>query len=97
VNRNGLKQKKLGGGRKENRGEQRRKKKKKGEGARNNRREILQKEGGRLGEAEERKGSDRGKKIYTREEEQPQLLPCFLSTATAHHLTAADTAISNRR
>jgi hypothetical protein len=85
VKRNRPKQQKLGGGRK---------KKEREQGTTG---EILQKEGGRLGEAEERKGSDRGKKKYTREEEQPQLPPCFLSTATAHHLTAADTAISNRR
>jgi hypothetical protein len=53
-----------------------------------------QKEEGKA-ETEERKGSDRGKKYIP--EEQPQLPPCFLSTATAHHLIAADTAISNRR
>jgi hypothetical protein len=34
-------------------------------------------------------------KKNTRAEEQPQLPPCFLSTATAHHLTAADTATFN--
>jgi len=42
------------------------------------------------------KGEWQRKKIYTREEEPPQLPLCFLSTATARHLTAADTAISNR-
>jgi len=56
---------------------------------------FLKEKGKPSKEAEERKGSDR-EKIYTREEEQPQLPLCFLSTATAHHLTAADTAISNR-
>jgi len=56
---------------------------------------FLKEKGKPSKEAEERKGSDR-EKIYTREEEQPQLPLCFLSIATAHHLTAADTAISNR-
>jgi hypothetical protein len=56
---------------------------------------FLKEKGKPSKEAEERKGSDR-EKIYTREEEQPQLPLCFLSTATAHHLTATDTAISNR-
>jgi hypothetical protein len=59
-----------------------------------------------LGETEERKGSQQRSgeeremteeeiKKNTRAEEQPQLPPCFLSTATAHHLTAADTATFN--
>jgi len=56
---------------------------------------FLKEKGKPSKEAEERKGSDR-EKIYTREEDQPQLPLCFLSTATAHHLTAADTTISNR-
>jgi hypothetical protein len=65
----------------------------------NNQREILQK-GGHFGEdrgekgkpskKQGRTGSDIGRKKNIREEEQPQLPPCFLSTATTHQLTAAD-------
>jgi hypothetical protein len=83
VKRNEPKQQKLGGGRKENMGEQKRKKKKKGEGAGNDRREILQKEGGHLGEAEERKGSDRGK-IYIPEKKNNRSCHCASSPPPQH-------------